>query len=376
MKILITGGAGYLGSHLVKLLDHAGYDVVVFDNLATGQCIPEQSVEFHQGDLLNQKDLYLLFERHHFDAVVHCGSRAIIEESWNNPALYYRNNLSGSMNLLEQMRQAGTGKLVFASSWSVYGQAHRDKPVSEQCSACPDNPLGWSKLTIERMLHDYARSYRFDSVTLRLFNLCGADSHCSLNSRNSANTRLIPSLMRAAAEGQQEPVRINRGDAGRQDLIYLLHVTDACKAMMLALEFIRDTEGSHVFNIGSDQGHSLEEIIDRAEKTVGRAIPHEFRQTPPLDYPSPQPDIRMARQTLDWKPSANSSLERMLQTCWDWQQTLSRRQAEEQQRQERRAESSEPEENALQRDISHWYRWMIAARLVSPPDEPTERDDR
>jgi UDP-glucose 4-epimerase len=208
MKVLVTGGAGYIGSHMVKALLRSGADVVVLDNLSNGHRDAIVGGEFVEADITHPSDLTTVFESHRFDAVLHFASLIQVGESVERPAEYYRVNLSGSLNLLAAMRAAGVKRFIFSSSAAIFGEP-KYTPLDEAHPAVPVNPYGFSKLAVERMLADFDRAYGLRSVSLRYFNAAGADPEGQLGERHSPETHLIPLVLQAASGRRRLP------DAGR-----------------------------------------------------------------------------------------------------------------------------------------------------------------
>lgn len=317
MKILVTGGAGYIGSHMVKRLHHQGHTVVTFDNLSTGCRRAVRWGEWIQGDLLHPVDVQGAFEQHHFDAVIHFAARAQVAESIREPGLYYRNNVAGSMQLLETMRRHDVTRLIFSSSAAVYGHPLYH-PLDEQHPLQPIHPYGHSKRMVEQLLQDYATAHGIHSVSLRYFNAAGADPEGDLSENHQPETHLIPNLLRVASGQDPGPVPLYGDDYPTADGTCVrdyVHVVDLCAAHLQALDFLLRHPGAHAFNLGNGQGFSVKAVHAMAEDVVGRHIPCALHPRRAGDPPSLVADSHLARERLGWSPQY-ADLSTIIQTAW------------------------------------------------------------
>lgn len=335
MKILVTGGAGYIGSHVVSLLKQKGHTVLVLDNLSTGHfdlVCPKwvSEDEFFIGDLLQSGDLQKIFRAHQIHAVMHFAAKASVPESLEKPFDYYQNNVVGSLNLLQAMRKASVRKFIFSSTAAVYGVNPNARPLVEDDACRPMNPYGLSKLMVEQILEDMAKASDMASVCLRYFNAAGADVDQNLGEWHEHETHLIPRILQAAAKakaaGTAAQVPVYGRDYKTLDgtcVRDFVHVRDLAQAHCLALEALdnaRNLHSSHwVFNLGSSQGYSVLEVIRAAADITGIFIEPMFEAPRPGD-----PGILVAgsdkiQKTLGWKP-VHSSLHDILQSAWAWEQ--------------------------------------------------------
>ena len=272
--ILVTGGAGYIGSHMVKLLLQSDYNVVTLDNLTSGYRDAVLGGEFVQGDLADTALLNELFSSYRFAAVMHFASHIQVGESSVNPAKYYRNNVVNTINLLDAMLQARVDHFIFSSSAAVYGEP-RVSPIPESHDKAPISPYGKSKWFVEQILADYGLAHGLKSVSLRYFNAAGADPDGMLGERHEPETHLIPLVLRAAA-GSLPNVKVFGRDYDTPDGTCIrdyVHVTDLCQAHLLALERLLDSGDTATFNLGNGNGFSVQEVIATAQRITGRDIP-------------------------------------------------------------------------------------------------------
>jgi UDP-glucose 4-epimerase len=321
MRILVCGGAGYIGAHMAKRLAGADCEVTVFDNLSTGHRAAVRWGELVEGDLLDAEALKRLFAAREFDGVMHFCAMSQVGESVRQPYSYYRNNVAGSLNLLEAMRQAGVGRLVFSSTAAVYGQPIGDV-LDEAHPTVPINPYGASKLMVERMLQDAAQAYGLRSVALRYFNAAGADPEGEIGESHSPETHLVPNVLRNAL-GQGGGLQVYGNDYATRDGTCVrdyVHVVDLAEAHLLALRHLDRHAGAHQFNLGSGTGYTVLEIIEAARQVTGHPI--EFTLAPRRhgDPPSLVADATRARQVLGWQPRF-ADMRSIIETAWRWHRT-------------------------------------------------------
>jgi UDP-glucose 4-epimerase len=319
--VLVTGGAGYIGSHTVLALKKAGYQVVILDNLIYGhQDLVETvlQVGLIQGDIGDRPLLDKLFADYNIQAVLHFAAFAYVGESVTNPAKYYRNNVASTLNLLEAMVAANIKSFVFSSTCATYGHPQQI-PIPEDHPQAPINPYGMSKLMVEQILTDFDQAYGLRSVRLRYFNAAGADPNGQLGEDHNPETHLIP-LVLMAALGKREAITIYGTDYKTPDGTCIrdyIHVTDLAQAHVLGLEYLFNQGETAVFNLGNGDGFSVREVINAARRVTGRTIPVEegFRRAgdPAILIGSAD----KARKILNWEPRY-ADLDVILQHAWNW----------------------------------------------------------
>lgn len=314
--ILVCGGAGYIGSHMVRHLMAHGHNVIVFDNLSTGHPEAVGDALLIKGDLLDQRALAAVFDTHSIDAVMHFCAYSLVGESVANPYAYYQNNVSGTLSLLQAMLQAGIDKLVFSSSAAVFEPT--DAPIGEDHPTRPLNPYGASKLMVERILADAAVAYGLRSASLRYFNAAGASPSGDIGESHHPETHLIPSALRAALNG--EALRVFGDDYPTRDGTCIrdyVHVDDLASAHLKALAFLTQNEGAHRFNLGSERGFSVFEIVHSIERVAGLSLSVERAARRPGDPPILVADSRHAREQLGWAP-VFTNIDAIIDTAWRW----------------------------------------------------------
>ncbi len=318
MKIMVTGGAGYIGSHTVKELLKQGNEVIIFDSLENGYREAIVGGKFIKGDLADRNRLDALFKKEKIDSVVHFAAYADVPESVSNPEKYFMNNISNGLNLLEAMRKYNVKKIVFSSSAAVYGIPKR-VPIQEEDLKKPSNPYGYTKLVFERILGYYDHAYGIKSVSLRYFCAAGADPEGQLGEFHKPEHHLIPRVLLAAL-GKIDHLDIfgtdykTRDGTGVRDYI---HVTDLAKAHILALRYLDSGGKTERYNLGSEKGFSVKEIIDTARKVTGMKITAIEKARRPGD-----PDVLIAsskkiKKELGWNPEY-SSIDTIIRTAFNW----------------------------------------------------------
>jgi UDP-glucose 4-epimerase len=322
-QILVIGGAGYIGSHMVSLLLAQGCRVVVYDNLSTGHpwALDKQCL-FVKGDLADKTALQHLFQAHSFDAVMHFASFIEVGESVKNPRKYYQNNLVNTINLLDTLLDFNVHAFIFSSTAAIFGNPHYT-PIDEQHPTQPLNAYGRSKLMVENILADYAASYPLRSVSLRYFNAAGAHPDKMLGEAHSPETHLIPLTLQAAS-GRRPNITIYGTDYDTRDGTCLrdyIHVCDLCQAHWLALQYLWETQKSEAFNLGNGTGYSVKQIIETAGKITGTKIPTLIAERRAGDAKSLIADASKAREILKWAPQY-SQLETIIEHAWRWEQHL------------------------------------------------------
>ncbi len=316
--ILIVGGAGYIGSHMNKLLNRSGYRTVVFDNLVYGSRGFVKWGEFVLGDLVDMEQLRLCFRKYPIETVMHFSAFAYVGESVLDPAKYYQNNVSNTINLLNVMREFDVRYFIFSSSCATYG-IPREIPISETHLQNPINPYGKSKLMVEEILKDYETAYGMNHINLRYFNAAGADPEGDIGERHNPETHLIP-LTIYAALGINEDVKIFGADYSTKDGTCVrdyIHVMDLADAHVRAMEHLRASGKSDSFNLGNGSGYSVREIIDtvkRISKRDFKVIEAERREgDPPVLVGSSE----KAMEVLGWRPKY-ADIETIVDTAYRW----------------------------------------------------------
>ncbi|HYI31052.1 MAG TPA: UDP-glucose 4-epimerase GalE [Bradyrhizobium sp.] len=315
--ILVTGGAGYIGSHCCRALTAAGYHPVVFDNFSTGHrhFVTGSLVT---GDLADKAALAGAFAQHEIVAVMHFAASSLVGESVADPQKYYINNLAGTLSLLEAMREAGCQRLVFSSTGAVYGNAD-SKALPESYACAPINPYGASKWMIERVLSDYRDAYGLGSFALRYFNASGADATGDIGELRDNETHLIPRAM-MALQGHVSDFAVFGDDYDTPDGTAIrdyIHVTDLAAAHVLALQLLLQGHRGGAFNLGTGTGFSVRDILSAIEAETGRAVPHLVKPRRAGDPTYLVADPTAARETLKFR-TAHSDLATIIRTAWAW----------------------------------------------------------
>ena len=318
MKVLVTGGAGYVGSHACKALKLKGHEPTVFDNLVYGHRDFVKWGPLVQGDLLDARSVEAVFRSGRFDALMHFAAYTYVGESVDDPAKYYRNNVAGTLNLLDCARSSGVDKVVFSSTCATYGVPVK-VPIPEDHPQSPINPYGQTKLTVERMLADFDGAYGLKSVCLRYFNAAGADPEAEIGEAHDPETHLIP-LVLDAAIGRRPCITVYGSDYETPDGTCIrdyIHVTDLAQAHCLALEYLAGGGRSAAFNLGCGTGYSVKEVIDAAVKVTGKVIPQKTGQRRPGDPPRLVGSSAKAKNVLGWAPK-HSDIETIISDAWRW----------------------------------------------------------
>ena len=318
MHVLICGGAGYIGSHMVKLLAEQGYSVTIFDNLSTGHREAVKWGTLVQGDLLDTDALDALFKSNQFDAVMHFSAKSLVGESVEKPALYYLNNVIGSYNLLEQMRLHDVGKFVFSSTAATFGNP-QTATIDENHPQVPINPYGRTKLAVEYILGDYAQAYGLRSVSLRYFNAAGADPSGMIGESHDPETHLIPNVLKAVL-GAGSSLRIFGDDYDTADGTCVrdyIHVNDLCEAHLLALKYMDKQDGAQAYNLGNGKGFSVLEVLNAAMSVIGKKIPYEIVERRPGDPATLVANSQLVTEQLNWKP-VFTQIDEIISTAWNW----------------------------------------------------------
>jgi UDP-glucose-4-epimerase GalE len=318
MHILVTGGAGYIGSHTAKLLAGVGHEPVIFDDLSQGHEWAVKWGPLERGSLSDPARLAEVFARRKIDAVVHFAANALVGESMTNPAKYFRNNTVGSLNLLNAMHEAGVGIIVFSSTCATYGDPVR-VPIDETHPQSPVNPYGESKLMVEKILRWYGGSYGLRWMALRYFNAAGADPDGEIGEDHDPESHLIP-LVIGAALGTRQPVKIFGTDYPTPDGTAVrdyVHVMDLADAHLRAIECLRTGTSSQAINLGTGRGHSVKEVIDTVARAGGRGVPAIESPRRPGDPPELVAAPARARDVLGWT-CRYPDIETIVGHAWAW----------------------------------------------------------
>jgi UDP-glucose 4-epimerase len=328
MRILVTGGAGYIGSHAALELMKAGFEVVIIDNLSNSKEeslkrvseLAGKSVEFYKSDLLDVDTLKLIFSKHAIDAVIHFAGLKAVGESVSIPLHYYHNNITGTVMLLEAMKDANVKNIVFSSSATVYGDPERI-PIIESDKLCPTNPYGRTKYMIEEIMKDlHASDKSWNIILLRYFNPVGADKSGRIGEDpNGIPNNLMPFVSQVAV-GKLKELSIFGNDYPTHDgtgVRDYIHVVDLAIGHIKAIDKLRENPGVAIYNLGTGQGYSVLDLITAFEKASGKKIPYKFTSRRPGDIAICYADPSKALKELGWK--AERGLERMCEDSWRWQ---------------------------------------------------------
>jgi UDP-arabinose 4-epimerase len=317
-NILVTGGAGYIGSHAAKALARAGYRPVTYDNMVYGNRWAVNWGPFIEADIADRAALLETFKGYRIEAVMHFAAFAYVGESMEKPEIYFRNNVAGTLNLLDAMREAGIRHFVFSSTCATYGMPER-MPITEETPRAPVNPYGESKLMVERLLHWFGLAHGLKSVALRYFNASGADPDGEIGEDHEPETHLIPLILDAAL-GKRAHIDIYGTDYPTPDGTAIrdyIHVTDLAEAHVKALDYLLGGGASAVFNLGTGVGHSVREVIAAAERAAGRPVPRREVARRPGDPPVLVADPSRANAALGWIPM-HSDIDTVVKTAWAW----------------------------------------------------------
>ncbi len=320
-KILVTGGAGYIGSHAVRRLKKAGFRTIVLDNLVFGHREFVEPAELVVGDLSNISLLNKIFSDNHIDAVMHFAAYAYVGESVQNPSKYYNNNVGCTLSLLDAMVAHNVKKFVFSSTCATYGEPVAI-PMTESHPQSPINPYGQTKLMVEKILRDYDTAYGLKSVCLRYFNAAGADPDGGIGEDHTPETHLIP-LVLDAAVGIRPSITVFGHDYPTSDGTCIrdyIHVTDLADAHVLSLKYINEKKQRDFFNLGNGNGFSVDQVITAAEKITGRTIPVIRGERRAGDPAVLIGSSDKAHEILGWQPKFND-LDRIISTAWQWHQS-------------------------------------------------------
>lgn len=325
--ILVTGGAGYIGSHCVMALLEQNNDVVIFDNLSTGHIETVETlktyghVEFQKGDLTNFADINSVFKNYDIDKVVHFAAFSQVGESVVNPQKYYINNVCGTINLLRAMLENNVKKIVFSSTAATYGEPIYI-PIDEKHPQNPINPYGQTKLMIEKIMDDYDKAYDLKSVRLRYFNVAGADSKSRIGEWHDPETHLIPNILKSTfSNGKTFQMFGNDYDTKDGTCVRdYINVEDLAQAHLLALKYLDNGGETNYFNLGTNDGNTVKEVFSACEKVTEKTIPVEIKPRRAGDPASLVADNRKAKESLNWKPQ--HTLDESIASAYTWEKNL------------------------------------------------------
>ncbi len=318
-SVLVTGGAGYIGSHACKALAQAGYVPVTYDNLSRGHRHAVRWGPLVEGEIADRTAVAAALKRHHVASVMHFAAFAYVGESGTDPALYYRNNVVGTLALLDAMREVGVDRIVFSSTCATYGLPE-EMPIAETTPQRPVNPYGETKLAIERVLHWYGQAYGLRSVALRYFNASGCDRGGEIGEEHHPETHLIPLVLRAAL-GAADPISIFGIDYPTPDGTAIrdyIHVEDLASAHVRAIRYLAEGGASTALNLATGRGYSVREIIAAVARATGRDVPQREAPRRPGDPPALVADPRLARSVLGWQAEC-SDLDTIIGSALAWE---------------------------------------------------------
>ena len=319
MSVLVTGGAGYIGSHTVYKLIEEGRDVVIIDNLETGHMEAiNPKAKFYKGDVRDKEFLNKVFSSENIEAVIHFAANSLVGESMKNPLKYYDNNVYGTKVLLESMLNNGINKIVFSSTAATYGEPEK-LPIEETDKTEPSNTYGETKLAMEKMFKWTSKAHNLKYVSLRYFNACGAHYSGNIGEAHNPETHLIPIVLQVP-NGQREHVNIFGEDYNTKDGTCVrdyIHITDLAQAHILAVDYLLNGGESNIFNLGNGKGFTVKEVIEVARKVTGNSIPAVVSPRRDGDPAQLIASSKKAKEILGWKPE-HDSLEEIIQSAWNW----------------------------------------------------------
>jgi len=323
MKILVTGGAGYIGSHIVKTLGEKGHDIVVYDNLSYGHKWALLYGRLIVADLADRDSLDSVFKREKFDSVIHMSAYVVVDESIREPIKYYRNNFVNALNLIDTCLKNGVNTFLFSSTAAVYGIPDK-VPVTEDTPLAPINPYGASKVMVERVLNDVNLSNNFRYISLRYFNVAGADPLARIGQARKDATHLITVSLRTAL-GRRGALNIFGTDYPTPDGTCIrdyIHVDDLADAHIFALEYLASGGESRIYNCGYGHGYSVKEVVEKVIEVTGVRFPVKNVDRRPGDPPELIADASKLREELGWEPR-HDDLEYIIKTAWEWEKKMS-----------------------------------------------------
>lgn len=327
--ILVTGGAGYIGSHTALNLINNGFkDIIIFDNLETGhiEIVNELkkygNIHFEKGDLRNIEDINNVFNKYEINSVIHFAAFSLVGESVTNPAKYYRNNVLGTLNLLDTMIKHNCKQIVFSSTCATYGEP-RYTPIDELHPQSPINPYGASKLMVEQIMKDYDSAYGLKSIKLRYFNVAGANSNGNIGEWHDIETHLVPNILKSAIGKSNQVFKIFGEDYDTPDGTCIrdyVNVEDLAEAHRLALLYLQTNNKSDVFNLGTEKGDSVKHVFEVCKQVVGKDIQVEITERRAGDPATLYANSKKAKEILQWVPQ--KTLENSISSAYKWEEKL------------------------------------------------------
>ncbi|GMA47423.1 UDP-glucose 4-epimerase GalE [Tetragenococcus muriaticus] len=320
MTVLVLGGAGYIGSHAVEQLIRKGYEVAVIDNLLTGhQAALHSEATFYKGDIRDQEFVRSIFAKESIEGVIHFAASSLVGESVEKPLKYFNNNVSGTEIILEVMQEFGVKHIVFSSTAATYGEPE-EYPITEKTPTNPKNPYGESKLMMEKMMRWCDEAYGIKFVALRYFNVAGAKADASIGEDHHPETHLVPIILQVAL-GQREQLAIFGDDYNTEDGTCVrdyVHVEDLIAAHILALEYLKAGNNSDVFNLGSNSGYSVKQMLEAARQVTNKEIPAQVAPRRAGDPATLVAASDKAKTILGWQPQY-TNIKEIIETAWKWQ---------------------------------------------------------
>ncbi|TWT27724.1 UDP-glucose 4-epimerase GalE [Planomicrobium sp. CPCC 101110] len=320
MTILVTGGAGYIGSHTVLYLTEQGEKVIVLDDFSTGHKKAIEGTVCYEGKIHNSELLDKIFIENSIDSVIHFAASSLVGESVTNPLKYYENNVMGTFNLVKKMAEYNVKNIVFSSTAATYGEP-KSIPIKEEDATVPTNPYGETKLAIEKLLKWSDEAYGLKSIALRYFNAAGADPEGRIGEDHNPESHLIPIVLQVALR-KRNSLKIFGDDYSTEDGTCIrdyIHVLDLAQAHYLAVKKLREEKKSAIYNLGNGTGFSVKQVVDACEKVTGRSIPTEIAPRRAGDPAILIASSQKAQINLQWKPQY-SDLESMVKHAWNWHQ--------------------------------------------------------
>jgi UDP-glucose 4-epimerase len=319
MKLLITGGAGYIGSHMVRYAQERDHDITILDDFSTGNEWAVNGCEVLNVNLLDKARLSTILHKRHFDGVIHFAAKSLVGESLIRPDLYYENNVVGTINLVNEMRKNGINNLVFSSTAAIFGEPLTEK-IMEDHPKFPLNPYGKSKLMVEMLLSDICSAYNFNVTCLRYFNAAGAHFSGKIGEAHDPETHLIPIILKSISSGEGS-IKVFGDDYSTPDGTCIrdyVHVSDLAAAHLLGLQYARETAGLSAFNLGTANGFSVMEVIRECERVTGKTVNFSMAERRGGDPGILVADNMAASTILKWQPKI-MGLTEIISTAWDWE---------------------------------------------------------
>lgn len=316
MAVLITGGAGYIGSHTVKYFSNKNEEIIIVDNLQSGYRKSIDNNTFYNIDIRDRVEMDKVFKKHNIDGVIHFAANSLVGESMEKPYEYYHNNVYGMLCLLDTMRNNKVDKIVFSSTAAVYGEP-RNIPIKEDDMTLPTNPYGETKLAMENMMKWFDKAYGIKYISLRYFNAAGAYEDGSIGEVHNPETHLIPLILQVPL-GQREKIYIFGDDYPTEDGTCIrdyIHVMDLASAHYLAFKYLKNGNKSDIFNLGNGNGYSVKEVVETARRVTGHPIPAELAERRPGDPAVLVASSKRIKEVLNWRPKFES-LEKIIEDAW------------------------------------------------------------